>query len=76
MHRYVITISSIEDAIEFITQAEMCNFNITIANSDMSIVLNGKSLIGIFCFIGKPEINVQTDNTSEVFDELMQKFAA
>ncbi len=76
MHTYIITIASIEDAIEFITQAEMCNFNITIANKDMSIVLNGKSLMGIFCFIGEQEINVQTDSTTEKFDELMHKFAA
>lgn len=68
-----IHLNSIEDALEFVSIAEKCDFGIRISMQDNSIV-NGKSLLGLFNVLGHGKLNVFYNGEDRDFLMMLHKF--
>ncbi len=68
-----INLNSIEDALEFVSIAEKCDFRICISMQDNNIV-NGKSLLGLFTVLGRGKLNVLYNGEDRDFLIMLHKF--
>lgn len=68
-----INLNSIEDALEFVSIAEKCDFGIRISVQDNNMV-NGKSLLGLFTVLGHGKLNVFYNGEDRDFLIMLHKF--
>lgn len=68
-----INLNSIEDAVEFVSIAEKCDFGIRIGIEDNGII-NGKSLLGLLSVLGCEKLNVYYSGEDRDFLIMLHKF--
>lgn len=69
-----IKLSGIQDALEFVTAAESCDFNVDLLYD--RIIIDGKSMIGVCSLDLSHIITVSYDGHNQRFDTILEKFQA
>lgn len=70
--RTQINLNSIEDALEFVSAAEKCNFGIHVGLEQSEV--NGKSLLGLLTVLGCGRLNVIYNGENKDFSNVLKKF--
>lgn len=69
-----IKLSSIHDALEFVSAAEACDFNVDVRFN--RIIVDGKSLIGVCSIDLNHILSVSYDGENTIFEHILEKYQA